>query len=87
MKEHNFQPFNISILKGTFFGKNMHMISEAFKNNTPSVINFEIRKEKHLNMLYIKQNDDTEYGQETFGPFVTGKTLTYSFSIIFSFTK
>jgi hypothetical protein len=47
---------------------------EEFRNNTPSIQNFEIRVEHHERVLYIQESGNTYYSHEVWG-YCDGKDI------------
>ncbi|MFT3934234.1 MAG: hypothetical protein QM726_11500 [Chitinophagaceae bacterium] len=59
--QHNKDCFNMPALTDTVLRKGVYMTFEEFKNNNPSQTSFEIRKDKLIDVIYIKQNDGSDY--------------------------
>jgi len=60
IRTHNENEFSLPILKDSILKKGVYMTFGEFKNNNPSQTDFEIKKEKVTDILYIKQPDGTE---------------------------
>jgi hypothetical protein len=61
IKEHNSKSFDLAILKDTALKSGVYVTFEEFKTNKPSKIDFEIKKEKLTDIVYIKEADGKEY--------------------------
>jgi hypothetical protein len=57
---HNQQEFELPVLKNEALAKGVYMSFNEFKNNEPSQTNFELRKERLTDMIYIKKPDGTD---------------------------
>ena len=57
---HNQNEFNIPALTDTILKKGVYMTFDEFKNNNPSQTNFEVRKDKLTDNIYIKQPGGTD---------------------------
>ncbi|HLK28974.1 MAG TPA: hypothetical protein VKT28_10340 [Puia sp.] len=88
ISNHISQNFDLRILKDTLLKKGVYMSFEEFKNNSPSVSDFEVKKEKLIDMLYIKQPDGTEYGPRNIWGYCDGQnSFVQSFNNFFLLQK
>ena len=60
INRHNENDFNIPVLKDNVLRAGVYMTFEEFKNNSPSQTDFELKKDKLTDILYIKQPGGTE---------------------------
>jgi hypothetical protein len=59
ISEFNNSRFNLAIFKDTSFKRGVYISLEEFKNNNPSITEFEIRKGKLADALYTKSENGT----------------------------
>ena len=61
IEAHNSDAFNLPVLKDSVLKAGVYMNFDEFKNNNPSEIHFELRRDKLIDVLHIKQADGKEY--------------------------
>lgn len=58
---HNEDGFNLPVLRDSILVKGVYMTFEDFKNNRPSHHNFELKKDRFNDVMYLKEANGTEY--------------------------
>jgi|GEM_PF-504522 len=59
--KHNEDAFNLPVLKDAVQKEGVYMSFEEFKNNLPSQTQYEIKKDKLIDAIYIKQPNGNDY--------------------------
>ncbi len=75
IRQHDVQQFDIPILKDTMLNQGVYLTFEEFKNNSPSQKNYEVKKDKLNDVLYIKQPDGSEYVKRDIWGYCDGQNL------------
>lgn len=52
---------NLPILTTTIYNKGVYLSYKEFKDNNPSIKDYQIKKEPHGNVLYVKDENEQEY--------------------------
>ena len=73
--EFNQSRLDLSISKDTPLVKGVYRSFEEFKNNTPSTIDCEIKREKGNNFLYLKETDGHQYYTHSVWGYCDGKAV------------
>jgi hypothetical protein len=74
---------SVPILIETAYRKGVYKTFDEFRNNAPSVTDFEYKKGKFGDMLYVREGD-TEYPDRTAWGFCNGKNIFINSSDLFS---
>jgi hypothetical protein len=73
--EFNRSRFDTNISKDDSLRKGIYMNFEEFKNNSPSMLNYEIKKEKDNLFLYVKEKGGNTYYSHSAWGLCDGKTV------------
>ena len=75
IEKFNHARFDIPVLKDIRFKKGVYETFEDFKQNNPKYPEFEVKKEKLSDELYVKQEDGTEVLQRSIWGYCDGENL------------
>lgn len=76
---YNESKFDIPILKDTAHPRGVYVTYDEFRNNTPSITDFEIKKDKLIDIVYVRQQDGTFAANRKIWGFSDGKDLYVRF--------
>jgi hypothetical protein len=84
IKNYNEKRFDIPILKDSVLRAGVYMTYDEFKNNNPSITQFEFKKKKKIQDIYITGPDGKEYLERKMWGYCDGKNA-YIRSVEFFF--
>ena len=61
IKRHNEDSYDLPVLKDTSLRRGVYATFEEFKNNKPSIKDFEVRNDKKTDVLYFREPDGKEF--------------------------
>jgi len=67
--------YNVPALRDTAFKQGVYMSFNEFKNNNPSKADFELKKDRRADIVYIKQQDGTDYVARNIWGYCDGKNV------------
>jgi len=75
IKLHIQNDYNVPALRDTAFRQGVYMSFNEFKNNNPSKADFELKKDRLADIVYIKQQDGTDYVARNIWGYCDGKNV------------
>lgn len=75
IRKYNEDVYDVAILKDTLLNRGVYMSFDEFKKNTPSITEFEIKKEKEYDALYVRDANGTEVGIRNVWGYCDGKDI------------
>jgi len=75
IKLHIQNDYNVPALRDTTFRQGVYMSFNEFKNNNPSKADFELKKDRLTDIVYIKQQDGTDYVARNIWGYCDGKNV------------
>ena len=75
IKLHIQNDYNVPALQDTAFRQGVYMSFNEFKNNNPSKADFELKRDRLADIVYIKQQDGTDYVARNIWGYCDGKNV------------
>jgi len=75
IKLHIQNDYNVPALRDTAFRQGVYMSFNEFKNNNPSKADFELKRDRLADIVYIKQQDGTDYVARNIWGYCDGKNV------------